>query len=107
MTGGIIADIVLPIVIAIALGTWLGLLFFANRHPHQGRYSKELPTEVRGGSFHANEGGRQVMPIPDHAPRVPGQRAAGEDESYRVPDEPVTGEREDAGTRPLAGRSVV
>jgi hypothetical protein len=85
MTGGVTADIVLPIVIAVALASWLSLLFYANAHPHRGRYSTDLPTEVRGGSFQAVEGGRQLMPIPEHRPAVPGQRRAAATETYQVP----------------------
>ncbi len=85
MTGNGLTDIVLPIVIAVCLVTWLGLVFWANAHPTRGRYSTDLRSEVRGGSFQAMEGGRQLMPIPEHRPAVPGQRAAGASETYRVP----------------------
>lgn len=111
MTGGATADIVLPIVIAVALTTWLSLLFWANAHPSRGRNSADLPTEVRGGSFQAVEGGRQLMPIPEHRPAVPGQRQAGESETYQAPASTATAgaEQEAASedeveTRPLAGR---
>lgn len=85
MTGSTAAVIVLPIVIALALVTWLSLVFYANAHPGKGRYSTDLRTEVRGGSFQAVEGGRQLMPIPEHRPAVPGQRPAAASETYRVP----------------------
>ncbi|MGB6457021.1 MAG: hypothetical protein WBH47_21340 [Streptosporangiaceae bacterium] len=85
MTGSTTAVIVLPIVIALALITWLSLVFYANAHPSRGRFSTDLRTEVRGGSFQAVEGGRQLMPIPEHRPAVPGQRPAGASETYRVP----------------------
>jgi hypothetical protein len=113
MGGGVTADIVLPIVIALSLITWLSLVFYANAHPGRGRHSVDLPTEVRGGEFQAVEGGRQLMPIPEHRPAVPGQRqAAGE--AYRVPAQSTGGatatarEREPASedeveTSPLAG----
>ena len=111
MTGGVTADIVLPIVIAVALTTWLSLLFYANGHPHRGRYSTDLPTEVRGGSFQAVEGGRQLMPIPEHRPApVPGQRQAAASEPYGAPASSATAGAEKQGpsedeveTRPLAG----
>jgi len=109
MTGGVTADIVLPIVIAVALATWLSLLFYANAHPHRGRYSSDLPTEVRGGSFQAVEGGRQLMPIPEHRPTLPGQRQPATSESYRVPAGSATARAPHEGatedeveTRPLA-----
>ncbi len=85
MTGTGTTDVVLPIVIAVCLVTWLSMVFWANAHPGRGRYSTGLRTEVRGGSFQAVEGGRQLMPIPEHRPAVPGQRSAAESESYRVP----------------------
>ena len=85
MTGNGLTDIVLPIVIAICLVTWLSMVFWANAHPHRGRYSTDLRSEVRGGSFQAVKGGRQLMPIPGHLPAVPGQRTAAGSETYRVP----------------------
>ena len=84
MTGSGTADFVLPIVIAVCLITWLSLVFWANSHPVRGRYSTDLRTEVRGGSFQAVEGGRQLMPIPEHRPAVPGQRPAAGSETYRA-----------------------
>jgi hypothetical protein len=84
MTGSGTTDIVLPIVIAVCLVTWLSLVFWANAHPTRGRYKTDLRTEVRGGSFQAVEGGRQLMPIPEHRPAVPGQRAAAASETYRA-----------------------
>jgi len=112
MTGGVTADIVLPIVIAVALTTWLSLLFYANRHPGRGRHSSDLPTEVRGGSFQAVEGGRQLMPIPEHRPAVPGQRSAAASETYQAPASTTPAEAEhheapsedEVETSPLAGR---
>ncbi|MGH3303842.1 MAG: hypothetical protein ACRDOK_19615 [Streptosporangiaceae bacterium] len=85
MTGSTAAVIVLPIVIALCLITWLSLVFYANAHPSRGRHSSDLRTEVRGGSFQAVEGGRQLMPIPEHRPAVPGQRLATASDTYLVP----------------------
>ena len=85
MSGSTTAVIVMPIVIAVALATWISAVFYANAHPTRGRYSADLRTEVRGGSFQAVEGGRQLMPIPEHRPAVPGQRPAAAEETYRVP----------------------
>ena len=113
MPGGITADIVLPIVIALSLTTWLSLLFYANAHPFRGRHSIDLPTEVRGGEFQAVEGGRQLMPIPEHRPAVPGQRQAAA-EAYQVPAQPTGGatattraheqaSEDEVETSPLAG----
>jgi hypothetical protein len=48
----------------LALGVWLSLVFYADRHP-QGRPHNSLPhREVIGGEFEARDGGRQLMPIP-------------------------------------------
>jgi hypothetical protein len=85
MTGSGTADFVLPIVIAVCLITWLSMVFWANAHPSRGRYSADLRKEVYGGSFQAVEGGRQLMPIPEHRPAVPGQRPAAASETYRAP----------------------
>ncbi len=85
MTGSGTTDIVLPIVIAVCLVTWLSMVFWANAHPTRGRYSTDLRTEVRGGSFQAVEGGRQLMPIPERRPAVPGQRPAAAAETYQAP----------------------
>jgi hypothetical protein len=110
MTGGVTADIVLPIVIAVALASWLSLLFYANAHPSRGRHAVNLPTEVRGGEFQAVEGGRQLMPIPEHRPAVPGQRPAAATDTYRVPSNTATAgtpreaaSEDEVETRPLAG----
>ncbi|MDA8318206.1 MAG: hypothetical protein M0030_00110 [Actinomycetota bacterium] len=60
----------------IALATWLGLVFYADSHPH-GKAGESSPhREIMGGSFEAREGGRQVMPIPG----VPPAREPGHDE---------------------------
>ncbi|HYK69440.1 MAG TPA: hypothetical protein VEV45_15960 [Streptosporangiaceae bacterium] len=114
MTGGVTADIVLPIVIAVALTTWLSLLFYANAHPSRGQHSVQLPTEVRGGEFQAVEGGRQLMPIPEHRPAVPGQRAAAAGENYQVPErtaaagaEHEAASEDEVETRPMAGHPPV
>jgi hypothetical protein len=115
MTGGVTADIVLPIVIAVSLTTWLSLLFYANAHPSRGRYSSDLPTEVRGGSFQAVEGGRQLMPIPEHRPAVPGQRQAAATDTYQASAasaataaaEHEGASEDEVETRPLAGHPPV
>jgi hypothetical protein len=114
MTGGVTADIVLPIVIAVSLATWLSLLFYANAHPSRGRHSIDLPTEVRGGEFQAVEGGRQLMPIPEHRPAVPGQRPAASTETYQVASstatagaQPAETSEDEVETRPMAGHPPV
>ncbi len=90
MTGSTTALIVMPIVVSLALFSWIAAVFYANSHPGPGRASDELRTEVRGGSFQAVEGGRQLMPIPEHRPAAPGQRPPDASEEYRVPSGSAT-----------------
>jgi hypothetical protein len=49
---------------ALAVTLWIGLVFYANRHPG-GKAQESWPhRDVMGGSFEARQGGRQVMPDP-------------------------------------------
>jgi hypothetical protein len=98
MSGSHASLIVMPIVIAIALFSWIALVLWANAHPERGRHRVDMKTEVRGGAFEAVEGGRQLMPIPQDRPYgVPAPRRAATGESYRVPaGEPQAGEAESA-----------
>jgi hypothetical protein len=87
MAGSLSAIITIPIVVAIALFSWIFAVLWANRHPrwahHVAQEVQPLQTEVRGGAFQAVEGGRQLMPIPERLPAgVPGQRAAAATETY-------------------------
>jgi hypothetical protein len=91
----------MPIVIALSLIIWLSAIFYANAHPAKGRHSVDLRTEVRGGSFQAVEGGRQLEPIPGHVPAVPGQRSATASETYQ-PQAAAGPPREAEESRPLA-----
>lgn len=102
VAGSHLSVIVMPIVIAVALIVWLSAVFYANAHPDKGRKSVDLRTEVRGGSFQAVEGGRQLQPIPGHKPAVPDQRAAATSETYQVPSEPAAA-REDEESPRLTG----
>jgi len=84
MSGSTAAIITIPIVTAIALFSWLAAVLYANSHPGR-RQESPIRTEVAGGAFQAVEGGRQLMPIPDHRPAaVPGQRAATGSETYQA-----------------------
>jgi len=84
MSGSTAAIITIPIVTAIALFSWLAAVLHANSHPGR-RHEIPIRTEVAGGAFQAVEGGRQLMPIPDHRPAaVPGQRAATASETYQA-----------------------
>jgi hypothetical protein len=114
MSGSLAAIITIPIVAFIALFSWLGAVLWASSHPRYRNHGNPPRTEVSGGAFQAIDGGRQLMPIPEHrplgvpAPRaaeaetaqpaaaggasaVPGQRSAAADTSQPV-----------AGTRPPA-----
>ena len=103
MSGSHLSLIVMPIVIAVSLAIWLSAIFYANAHPTKGRHSVDLPTEVRGGSFQAVEGGRQLEPIPGHGPVVPGQRPATAADTYQAPSEAAPSGAEEE-SRPLAGK---
>lgn len=113
MAGSTVAVIVMPIVIAISLVVWLAGVFYANAHPTRSRYNTDIRAEVRGGSFQAVEGGRQLMPIPGHRPTVPTQRGPAAAETYQESGASPTGTgaQEDAApsedqveTRPMASR---
>jgi len=87
MSGSLTAIITIPIVVAIALFSWIFAVLWANRHPrwahHEAQQAQPLQTEVRGGAFQAVEGGRQLMPIPERLPAgVPGPRPAVATETY-------------------------
>lgn len=78
MPGSTVAIVVIPIVVAIALAVWIGMVLYANSHPQSGR--PEAPRHgVIGGRFRAS-GGRQVMPRRDATPP--------EAEKYESPDGP-------------------
>jgi hypothetical protein len=114
MPGTLTAIITIPIVVAIALFSWIFAVLWANRHPrwahHEAQQAQPLSMEVQGGAFQAVEGGRQLMPIPERRPAgVPEPRAAAASETYqpggatstaRVTPEPeqAEGTRERAGT---------
>lgn len=77
MSGSLAAVIVIPIVTFLALVGWIFAVLWASTHPHYRRRGSPLRTEVAGGAFQALDGGRQLMPIPEHMPgEVPSPRAA-------------------------------
>lgn len=99
MSGSHISLIIMPIVIAIALFSWLFAMLWAAAHPQIKHHQQPPRTEVAGGTFRAVEGGRQLMPIPEHRPAaVPGPRAATSTESYQG----SLGSAEEARPRPTA-----
>jgi hypothetical protein len=63
MAGSLIAIIVIPIVVAVALTVWLVAVYRASRRPDSGP-GKMPRREVIGGAFRAS-GGRQLMPRRD------------------------------------------
>ena len=99
MSGSTAAIITIPIVVVIALFSWVFAVLYANAHPVR-RRGTAIRTEVAGGAFQAVEGGRQLMPIPEHAPAgVPGPRAAGEQETYETAGQ-QEGQKAGAGLPP-------
>ncbi len=100
MSGSILAQWVIPIVVAVALFCWLAAVLHANAHPRYKHHSKPPRYEVTGGAFEANDGGRQLMPIPGGRPladrvgyaasassaEVPAQRTASSAASTSAPD---------------------
>jgi hypothetical protein len=76
---------------ALALAIWIGLVFFAGRHPG-GQAQESWPRrDVMGGSFTASEGGRQVMPDPagsaeaEREPGVPPSEEPAEQPAAQAP----------------------
>jgi len=70
---------------ALALTLWIGLVFYAGRHPG-GKAQESWPhREVMGGSFSANEGGRQVMPDPVRPPEPEPEPEQGPEPALRTP----------------------
>lgn len=67
MSNQVIAEIVIPVVIAVALAIWIVLVVRANRHPRYARHSQRPRRQVAGGAFRAR-GGRQLMPTPGAEP---------------------------------------
>jgi hypothetical protein len=75
---------IMAIAFVIALVAWIGLVFWADRHPAGRTQASRPQREVMGGSFTATEGGRQVMPHPGVPPQADG-RAAEDAEPRRAP----------------------
>jgi hypothetical protein len=92
MPGSHVSLIVMPIVIAIALASWISLVYYATSHPQWKHHSRPPKTEVAGGAFEAVHGGRQLMPIwGEPVAPIPGQRPAAAAETYQA------GEAHEAG----------
>jgi hypothetical protein len=59
---------IMALAFALAVTTWIGLVFWAGRHPG-GQAQESWPhRDVMGGAFSAKEGGRQVAPDPRVSP---------------------------------------
>ena len=55
---------IMALAFVLAVATWIGLVFWASRHP-AGKLQDSWPhRDVMGGAFSAREGGRQVTPDP-------------------------------------------
>lgn len=61
---------IMALAFALAVTTWIGLVFWANRHPG-GKAQESWPhRDVMGGAFSARQGGRQVTPDPRLPPEA-------------------------------------
>jgi hypothetical protein len=103
MSGSHTALIVMPIVIAVALFSWLTAVMWAGFHPRWKHHSQGPRTEVAGGAFQAIEGGRQLMPIPGHRSAPDDEIAAlveeqDEEQNVNVPAARAPEEREPASS---------
>jgi len=72
MTGSTVAIVLIPIVIAVALVAWLGMVFHAKNHPQVSNRSDAPDHEVTGGIFQGE--GRQLMPRRDAEPKEATER---------------------------------
>src|SRR5258708_38008560 len=68
---------IMALAFALAIATWIGLVFRANRHPG-GKAQESWPhRDVMGGAFSAMQGGRQVTPDPRVSPQTETERRGG------------------------------
>jgi hypothetical protein len=67
MTGSTLSLIIIPIVVLIALGFWVGSVLYVDDHPDKKEQAAHLRNSVSGGAFTAS-GGHQVMPHRDAVP---------------------------------------
>lgn len=83
----------MPIVIAIALATWLSLVYYASFHPRWKHHARPPRSDAAGGVFEATHGGRQLMPLWGEPPHdVPGPRPASASETYQPGDAASAGQ---------------
>jgi hypothetical protein len=85
--------IIMGLAFALAMTLWLGLVFYAGRHPGGKATEHKLRGEVTGTIFEASEGGRQVMPDRSARPASPAGAVPG---PRREPEQEPAG----TGSRP-------
>jgi hypothetical protein len=105
MSGPHIDEVVMPIVIAVALFSWIFVVLRANRNPRW-KHQSQLPrNEVTGGAFEAVDGGRQLMPRYGGTPLTDEERDALFARSRGVPAQrrPVTEQEAGSGRSASSG----
>jgi hypothetical protein len=102
MSGSIVALIVIPIVIAVCLVVWIGMVFHASRHPEPGRGGAP-DRAVTGGIFRGDP--RQWSPRRDAPAEQPEEAGGGSrPEEAAARDEDRRGVSDQAGRGRSAGR---
>ncbi len=87
MSGTHLSLIVMPIVIALALATWISLVYYATAHPRWKHHARPPRTEVAGGVFEATHSGRQLEPLwGEPVDAIPSPRSATASETYQAAD---------------------
>jgi hypothetical protein len=105
MSGPHIDEVVMPIVIAVALFSWIFVVLWANRNPTW-KHQSQLPrNEVTGGAFEAVDGGRQLMPRYGGTPLTDEERDALFAQSRGIPAQrrPMTEQEASSGRGSSSG----
>lgn len=103
---------IMALAFALALTTWISLVFMASKHPG-GKAQESWPhRDVMGGAFSAREGGRQVTPDPRLPPETEAEAQAEAEAEPKVAagppaprESPETGVRTDQETAVKTGRT--
>lgn len=84
MSNIVLAEIFVPVVVAIALTVWITMVYRADKYPtYSGpRRGSKPRREVIGGSFRGH-GGRQLMPLPGHPPATDDDHEVPGDAEYQ------------------------
>jgi len=84
MSNTVLAEIFVPIVVAIALAAWIIMVYRADKHPETAgsRRGSRPRRQVTGGSFRG-AGGRQLMPLPGQTPAEAENHQAANEADYR------------------------